>query len=44
MSDQEIISPNNSDTISSTQVIKNKNKGNINFRGLLVDPIPNSPK
>ena len=30
MSDQEIISPYNSDTISSTQVIKNKNKGNIN--------------
>ena len=40
MSDQDIISPYNSNTISSRQVLKIKQKKSIT--GLLVDPIPNS--
>ena len=41
MSDQNRISPNSINTISSRQVVKIKKK--IFFRGLSVDPIPNSP-
>ena len=41
MSDQDIISPYNSNTISSRQVLKIKQKKK-SITGLLVDPIPNS--
>ena len=40
MSDQDRISPYNVITISSRQVIRIKK---ILIRGLLVDPLPNSP-
>ena len=39
-SDQDRISPYTASTISSGQVMRIKN---ISTRGLLVDPIPNSP-
>ena len=41
MSDQEIISPHIFKTISSLEVMGIKK---ISIMGLLVDPIPNSPK
>ena len=40
MRDQDIISPYNINTISSTEVMRIKK---ISIRGLLVDPIPNTP-
>ena len=40
MNDQERISPYNINTISSIEVMK---IGKLSIRGLLVDPIPNSP-
>ena len=40
MSEQERISPYNFNTISSIEVMRIKK---ISIRGLLIDPIPNSP-
>ena len=42
MSDQDRISPYNINTISSRQVMRIIGK-KILFRGLIVDPVPNSP-
>ena len=39
--DQDRISPYHIKTISTRQVIRNKEK--ISIRGLVVDPVPNSP-